>query len=172
MGVSGGDAGCRARNYVKWHNGILYLPAAKHSDSRTTVLGGSLTTASFEEKGRHDDSAPPSDHETIGQRCYRSRLLHRGSSTCRRRPELDRHRPEPVRRPQLWLPRDSSTRQPSSEARNRAGNPGGSVCWVARPTAADPAQSTAVTSRLPFDLPAALAPYHPLRPDVASLRRL
>ena len=38
MGISGGDAGCRARNYVKWGNGRLNVPAVKHSDSRSAVL--------------------------------------------------------------------------------------------------------------------------------------
>jgi hypothetical protein len=37
MGTSGGDAGRRARNYVKWHNGRLDVPAVKHSDSRSFV---------------------------------------------------------------------------------------------------------------------------------------
>jgi hypothetical protein len=39
MGISGGDAGCPARNYVKWDNGRLDLPAVKHSHSRRAVLG-------------------------------------------------------------------------------------------------------------------------------------
>jgi hypothetical protein len=38
MGISGGDAGCLARNYVKWGNGRLNVPAVKHSDSRSAVL--------------------------------------------------------------------------------------------------------------------------------------
>jgi len=39
MGISGGDAGCPARNYVKWDNERLNVPAVKHSDSRSAVLG-------------------------------------------------------------------------------------------------------------------------------------
>jgi hypothetical protein len=38
MGISSGDAGCLARNYVKWDNGRLNVPAVKHSDSVSAVL--------------------------------------------------------------------------------------------------------------------------------------
>jgi len=38
MGVSSGDAGCLARNDVKWDNGRPNVPAVKHSDSRSGVL--------------------------------------------------------------------------------------------------------------------------------------
>jgi hypothetical protein len=48
MGISGGDAGCLARNYVKWDNGRLNAPAVKHSDSRSAVLGIKCHHASFQ----------------------------------------------------------------------------------------------------------------------------
>jgi hypothetical protein len=38
MGISSGDAGRLARNYVKWGNGRPNVPAAKHSDSWSAVL--------------------------------------------------------------------------------------------------------------------------------------
>ena len=47
MGISGDDAGCLARDYIKGDNGRLNLSAVQHSDSRSAFLGTSLSTASF-----------------------------------------------------------------------------------------------------------------------------
>jgi hypothetical protein len=38
MGISSGDTGCLARNYVKWDNGRPNIPAVKLSDSGSAVL--------------------------------------------------------------------------------------------------------------------------------------
>jgi len=52
MGISGGDAGCRARNYVKWDNERLNVTAVKHSDSRSAVLRYQVSPPlHFEERG-------------------------------------------------------------------------------------------------------------------------
>jgi hypothetical protein len=64
------------------------------------------------------------------------------------------------------LPRDNSARQPSSAGRDRAGNPGGSHCLVARTGDIDSAPAIAVTSRLLINVSAVLMPSHRLQPDV------